>query len=77
MKELIEKLAKIDFEDIKVTFKEWEKYGRERIYVNIAKGKNYGTIGFVENGQFTLTNKVYTAGTTYFVEDKIKEALAA
>ena len=77
MKELLEKLNKLKFEDVKVTFKEWTKYNKERIYVNIAKGKDYGTIGFIENNVFTLTAKVYTASTTKDVRDIIEEALVA
>lgn len=77
MKELLEKLNKLNFGDVKVTFKEWTKYNKERIYVNIAKGKDYGTIGYIENNVFTLTAKVYTASTTYEVEDIIKESLVA
>ncbi len=77
MKELLEKLNTLNFGDVKVTFKEWTKYNKERIYVNIAKGKYYGTIGYIENNIFTLTDKVYNASTTYEVEDIIKEALVA
>ena len=53
MKELLEKLNKLNFGDVKVSFKEWAKYNKERIYVNIAKGKDYGTIGYIENNVFT------------------------
>lgn len=76
MEKLIEKLNKIDIKDAEIFFKEWSKGSVKRIYVNIKNGKRYNTIGYIENNQFTLTNKKINDEILNELEKTIEEILS-
>ncbi len=76
MKELLEKLNKINIEGAKLSFKEWKNYGKERIYVNAQYNKHFDTFGYVENNEYIGTNKNGNAGLYYKIEEAVNAVLA-